>query len=115
MHELAVAVQLLQLVEAEARKAGARRVLAVHLVLGEHSHINEGALRFHFERLAGWEGLASGAELRFRREPMRFRCHECDADYAPSVDDWRCPGCGRLGKLVDAGDELRVEDIEVEV
>jgi len=115
VHELAVAEQLLKLVEEEAQRAGARRVVAVHLVLGEHSHIAEEALRFHFERLTSQGSPAEGAQLRVRREPMRFRCLECDADYAPPAGDWRCPRCGEVGKLLDPGDELRVESLEVEM
>ena len=115
MHELAVAEQLLQLVEDEARKAGAQRVLAVHLVLGEHSHIAEEALRFHFERLTSRGSLAAGARLHVQRKPMRFHCPECDVGYTPSVGNWRCPRCGRVGKLREPGDELRVESLEVEI
>jgi hydrogenase nickel incorporation protein HypA/HybF len=115
MHELAIAEQLVKLVEEEARRAEAKRVLAVQLVLGEHSHLAEEALQFHFERLLANGSPATGAKLHIRREPMRFRCSECDADYTSQVGDWRCPRCGQVGKLAQAGDELRVESLEVEV
>ena len=115
MHELAIAEQLVKLVEEEARRAEAKRVLAVQLVLGEHSHIAGEALRFHFERLLANGSPATGAKLHIRREAMRFLCSECDADYTPRVGDWRCPRCGHVGKLVETGDELWVESLEVEV
>ena len=109
-----MAAQLIRLVEEHARRAGAQRVLAVHLALGEHSHVVGDALRFHFEQLATGS-LVAGASLHIRRIPMRFRCDDCNADYTPEVGDWRCPQCGRVGRLLDAGDELLIESIEVEV
>jgi hydrogenase nickel incorporation protein HypA/HybF len=114
VHELSVAAQLIRLVEEHARRAGAQRVLAVHLALGEHSHLVGDALRWHFERLAAG-GLVAGASLHIRRISMRFRCDDCSADYTPGVEDWRCPQCGRVGRLLDAGDELLIESIEVKV
>ena len=113
MHELSVAERLVRLVEEHARRAGARRVLTIAIRLGAHSHIAEEALRFYFQQLATG-GLAAGARLQIERVPMRSHCHACNAEYAPEAEDWRCPRCGRVGRLLDAGDELWVESLEIE-
>jgi len=39
MHELSIARELVRLIEAEARRAGARRVRSARVVLGARSHV----------------------------------------------------------------------------
>lgn len=115
MHEHSVARHLLDVVEEHAREAGTERVVAVNLKMGEHSHIDGEILQFHFDALtAGTESPAEGARLRLQRVPMRFRCQDCHREYTPEGGDFHCPHCGATGELLDVGDELTVESIEVE-
>ena len=115
MHEHSIAQRLLEIVERHARGAGADRVLTVDLRVGDHSHIDGEILQTHFDHLAAnGSGRASGAELRIERVPMRLRCDHCEHEYAPAVDHFRCPHCGSNGQLLDLGDEVRIERLEVE-
>ena len=112
MHELAITSQLLESVEREAERVGARRVLRINLVIGERTGVVDDSLRFCFEMLAPGT-VAEGAAVEVRRTPMRFGCDE-DGPYSRSGDDFRCPRCGRVGAITDGGAELLVESMEVE-
>jgi hydrogenase nickel incorporation protein HypA/HybF len=113
MHELAIAEYLLGSVTDFAQQLGARKVLAINLVLGERSGVVDDSLRFSFDLLAAGT-LAENAQLNARRVPMRFGCARCDAEYQPSGDDFACPHCGAVGQVVDDGSQLIIESIEIE-
>jgi hydrogenase nickel incorporation protein HypA/HybF len=112
VHEFAIARQLLRTVEAEARRAGAERVVRIHLRLGERSHVSTEALRSYLD-LLGIDGCAHGAALEVEREPMRFCCSSCRRSYPVRGADFRCPDCRTLGRLLDPGDQLVIERLEV--
>ena len=52
MHEWGIVTGLLEVVEGQARKSGARRVRTVNLVVGERSGIVDESLRFYFDLLS---------------------------------------------------------------
>ncbi|MDQ3813472.1 MAG: hydrogenase maturation nickel metallochaperone HypA [Armatimonadota bacterium] len=103
---------LLESVEEQARQLGARKVLAINLVLGERAGIDD-SLLFYFDLLAPGT-LAEGAKLNVRRTAMRFRCERCESDYSPVGADFGCPQCGTVGQLTDDGSELLIESMEIE-
>lgn len=113
MHELSVAAHLLERIEQHAVRMDASKVLAINLVVGERACIVADALRFSFDLLATGSA-AEGARLNVRRTPMRFRCAGCDASYAPTAADFRCPDCLAIGQVTDDGSELLIESLEVE-
>jgi len=113
MHELPVTEQILNVTLDHARKAGARRVAHVNLVVGDLTTFVDESIQFYFDFLSkGTE--AEGAQLHIRRIPARVRCHECEGEFAPEGADWRCPQCGGLGGEVLSGRESYIESIEVE-
>jgi hydrogenase nickel incorporation protein HypA/HybF len=113
MHELAVARHLLGTVEAEALRAGAERVVTIRLQLGERSHISTDSLGMYFRLLASDSDRSCGAELRIERIPMRFECSACRRPYPVRGEDFRCPHCRGSGRLIDPGDQLAIDSLEV--
>lgn len=113
MHELSVMTALLATVEAEARKAGAREVVAINLVVGERTSFIDDSLLFYFEALASGT-CAAGARLNIRRTPMRFYCAACASTYQPGGGHFRCPSCGVAGQLTSDGGEFLIESMEIE-
>ena len=113
MHELAVTQQLLQLALKQAEVAGARRVSALRVAIGELSTFSEEAVGFCWEHVARGT-ICEGATIAFDRVPGEITCRECG-------DVWRWRGelapCGRCGSLrleVSAGDDLVLQSLEVE-
>lgn len=113
MHELPITQGILDLVLDHAARAGAARVSAVHLVIGELSGYVDDAVRFCWDLVS--EGTAAqGAVLQFRRVPLRLACQECDALFAPDGVSFACPACGAGATRVAGGREFLVESIDVE-
>jgi len=112
MHELSVMTYLLDTIEQQARIAGARRVLAINLVVGECTSFVDDSLLFYFDMLTPGR-LSEGAQLKIRRTPMRFHCATCGSDYTPAGEHFRCPMCHTAGQLA-GGRELQIESMEIE-
>ncbi len=104
---------MLETVEAHARRIGAKKVLAINLVIGERTSIIDDSILFYFDALTPGT-VAEGAQLNVRRTRMQFHCAACDADYTPSGADFQCPRCQIVGRVTDDGSELLIESMEVE-
>jgi hydrogenase nickel incorporation protein HypA/HybF len=113
MHELSVMSSLLDVAEEHAREAGARKVLALYVVVGERSSFVDDSLLFYFDALSQGR-LAEGAKLHIRRTPMRFFCATCESDYTPPISSFRCPICDHVGRLSDDGAGCYLESMEIE-
>lgn len=113
MHELADTERLLDVVLQRARAAGARRVVALHVVIGQASTITEDAVRFYWDSISRGT-LADGAQLHFRQTPTELLCLNCQQRYPPVQDDPACPACGSLNVKYVAGEEFYLEAIDVE-
>lgn len=109
MHELGVA---LELVELASQHANGRRVRKVAIEIGVLTAILPDALRFCFD--AASEGTPlEGASLEISRPPGRARCRSCGAELALMRAFGRCAcGCSELDWL--AGDEFRICELEVD-
>ncbi|MFN8485793.1 MAG: hydrogenase maturation nickel metallochaperone HypA [Anaerolineae bacterium] len=114
MHELAVTQGILSVALDAADRAGARRIAAIDLVIGDLASIVDDSVQFYFDILARGSP-AEGAALRFRRIPADGHCLACGAEFTvgPSLVD-ACPVCGSAQLLITGGREFYVESIEVD-
>ncbi len=85
MHEAGLADRILDIVVAQARQAGAGRIVAINLEAGILAGVSEEALRFHWEQHAAGTP-AEGAELHLvlTEEPTDLRLVSIDVDDGPS-------------------------------
>lgn len=113
MHELAVTESIIDIAQRHAEQAGAKRILRIHLVIGELSSIVDDSVQFYFDFLAQ-NTLAAGAQLVFQRLPVTVRCTACELTWQPADSDWTCPSCGQARATVTAGREFYVDSIEVD-
>lgn len=109
MHELSLARALH---EAALAHAGGRRVRRVDVTVGALRQAAPHSLAFYFEILARGT-QCEGAELVQRVTPARLRC-ACGNEWELAQPSFRCPRCGGGDTRVTAGEELRLESIEVE-
>jgi hydrogenase nickel incorporation protein HypA/HybF len=112
MHELSIALAIVEAVEEEAGRHGGR-VRAVHLRLGALSGVVEEALRGAFE-LARQGTPLSDAELLIEPVAATALCPDCGERPVVSVQDFRCSSCGGPAGEVVRGRELEVFALEVE-
>jgi hydrogenase nickel incorporation protein HypA/HybF len=114
MHELSVTQSILDIVARHGQQAGARRVKAVNLVIGDLTGFIDDSIQFYFDFLSK-DTLAEGAQLEFLRIAPQVRCRQCGAEFAPPDSRlWACPDCEALGGDVIAGKEFYVASIEIE-
>jgi hydrogenase nickel incorporation protein HypA/HybF len=111
MHEYSLVRALADRVEAEARS---RQAIAVHrltVAIGAVSGVEPRLFEAAFTLCR--EGLLADAELEIRRVEACWSCPGCGRDIA-SDSTLRCDLCGQPARL-DAGDDLVLERIEMEV
>jgi hydrogenase nickel incorporation protein HypA/HybF len=113
MHELAVTQQLLQLALKEAAAAGAARVTALNVGIGELSTFSDDAVGFCWEHVAR-ETACEGATIHFNRVAAQLTCRDCGRVHSWQGEPAPCPHCSSLRLEISAGDDLVLESIEVE-
>jgi len=113
MHEFSLMQSVLDTVESSAHEAGAVRVTAIRLIIGEMSEVVFDAMEFAFEALS--EGtLSEGAELSMQSVKPRSRCGVCGEEFTHDRYHWACPRCDSLATELLAGRELFIDSIEIE-
>jgi hydrogenase nickel incorporation protein HypA/HybF len=113
MHELSIAVGLVELACDEVSRLGDVRVEALHLRLGPLSGVVKDALLFSFELAT--EGTAiQGAHLEIEDVPLTTFCPRCREErQLPSAQHLRCPVCDAPTPEVVRGRELELFALEV--
>jgi hydrogenase nickel incorporation protein HypA/HybF len=113
MHEQSIVHSLLSLALEKAGKAHARRILSIHLVVGDYTGVEEDAVNFYFGFLSK-DTIAAGAVIEYTRVPGQLRCRDCDILFPLQKRDYHCPECeGRRVEIV-GGRELYIENMKIE-
>ena len=114
MHEMSVTQSILDIAQRHGQQAGAQRILAINLVIGDLTGFIDDSIQFYFDFMSK-DTAAEGATLGFERIEPRVRCQSCGAQYVPPDSRlWACPECEALGGEVIAGKEFHVASIEIE-
>lgn len=114
MHELSIAYSLVEIAESAARRAGARRVVEVQVVVGAFAGVAVDALRFSYD-VATAGTLLEGSRLAVRSVPLAVHCAGCAEDVdVPELAALACPRCGAPTADIRRGRELYVEGLEIE-
>jgi hydrogenase nickel incorporation protein HypA/HybF len=113
MHELSIAMSILDAATEEGAKRGVR-VRAVHLRLGALSGVVKDALLFSYE-IACQDTPLVGSRLVVEDIPITIFCEQCgETRVLASVQSFCCPECGTPTMDVRQGRELEVFALEVE-
>ena len=113
MHELSIALSILDLAGEEASRRGAR-VVAVHLKLGPLSGVVKEALESAYALAREGTPMASAA-LVIEEVPLVVHCPICAADRTlDAVQPLCCSACGAATNDIVSGRELEVSALEIE-
>ncbi len=112
MHELSLAVALVEQAEAVLEREGAPRALALTVRIGDWSGVDPDAFAFAFPVAAEGSRLA-GARLEIEREPLRVRCRACGAVTEPPDAIPCCAACGAADVEPQAGQAFDLRALEV--
>ena len=113
MHELSIALSMIELATEEAERRGGPRVHALHLKLGPLSGVVKEALLFSYE-VACNGTLLEGSRLVIEDVPVVIYCWECQQERGlESIQRFCCPVCGALSADVVRGRELEFVAMEI--
>jgi hydrogenase nickel incorporation protein HypA/HybF len=112
MHELSIALNIVEMAEEEAERRDAI-VDAVHLELGRLSGVAADALLFSYE-IACTGTRLEGSRLIITEIPIEVFCPACNTQKILSSMQWFCcPECGAPTSEVIRGKELNVIALEI--
>jgi len=114
MHELSIAMGIVDAALDEAERRGGLQVSAVHLRLGALSGVVKDALLFSYEMACQHTAL-EGSRLIVEDVPVVVFCPQCQQRRAlPSIQSFACPECGAPTRDILQGKELEVFALEVQ-
>jgi len=113
MHELSIAISMIDQIIEESESRGGLDVEVVHLKLGVFSGVDKAALLFSYE-LACADTPLEGSRLLIETIPLVIYCEACQKNrIPPSIYQLCCPECQTPGQTIVSGREIEVASLEV--
>ena len=113
MHELSIAISMIDQIAEESASRGGLDVEAVHLRLGVFAGVDKNALLFAYELACEGTPL-QGSSLIIETIPLLVYCPVCRQERTPpSVYQICCPECLAPTPEILTGREMEVASLEV--
>ena len=112
MHELAIAQNIVEIVQESVPKAQIPAVRIVKVRAGKLAGVVPDSLEFCFSAIACGTEL-QGARLQIDRIPATGRCKACAIGFTIEEYAFSCPICGSVEIELVSGTELEVSEIEI--
>lgn len=113
MHELSIAMSMLDMVREKLAEKGLKRLKGIKLRIGELTAIEPSALLFSFEACTANTPF-EGALLDIEDVPLTGRCATCEKEFRMESLMDMCPACGSCRIEPVAGTELDIVSLEAE-
>ncbi len=114
MHELSIAVSMVDMAVEEAAQRGDVKVHAIHLKLGALTGVVKDALLFSYEIACQGTPL-EGSSLVIEEIPIIVFCPKCETGTPPvAMNNLCCPKCETPTPQVISGREMEVTALEIE-
>jgi hydrogenase nickel incorporation protein HypA/HybF len=113
MHEMSIAMNIIELASAAAQEEGAAAIERIELEIGTMAGLMVESLEFCFEAAARGT-LAEGAVLDITSIPAKGRCLVCNEISVVDSLAAQCPHCGAYLLSLLTGKELTIKAIIVE-
>lgn len=116
MHEVSIALGMVDELFRIAKENHAEKITLVKLKIGKMSGIVTDSLKFAFDAIKLEHPLLSETEIVIEEVPLVYECNDCHVSF--NAEDIYFPACAECGsnnlKLV-SGEEQHIESVEVEV
>ncbi len=113
MHEMSIAMSIVDAVVANAEKEGGVRISGVELLVGKLAGIEAESLKFCFS--AATKGtIAEGAALVIGEPEGTGECGECGMRFPVTFYYAECPKCRSLRITIVSGEEFLIQTITIE-
>ena len=114
MHELSIALNMVDIAAETARKNGGGRVEALYLKLGMLSGVAKDALLFSWELACAGVAALEGSRLVIEEIPVVVRCPACATDEKlETINRLVCPHCNSAVSAIVEGRELEITALEI--
>jgi len=113
MHELSIAMNIVEIAEEESKKAGAVKVNEIELEIGKMSGIVIEALDFALME-AKKNSVLSNAKITINNIPAKAKCLDCDHEFDVEELFTPCPKCNSFKNEIIQGKELKVKRLIAE-
>lgn len=113
MHEMSIALNIIDLAVEQAKMAAASNVVEVELDIGNLSGIEIDALNFALE-IAVRETILEKSRFKINRIEAESECMECGHIFGSENYISQCPECQALNTRIFKGREMQVKSLLVE-
>src|SRR5262245_2840978 len=114
MHELSIAMSMVEMATEEAARQGEVQVTALHLKLGQLSGVVKEALLFSWE-VACEDTPLAGSQLVIEEVPVVIYCSNCQQERVlDSIQKFFCFVCNTPATEIRQGKELEVIALEIQ-
>lgn len=107
MHELSLALEVIELVQREADQRRITSVQEILIEVGDLSGVEADAFQSALELLVNGSILETTV-IQIQRTPGKGRCTSCDKEIDMNHRLSVCPDCLRFPSEISGGDEFRV-------
>ncbi len=115
MHEVSIALGMIDELTRIARESRAHKIISVKLKIGRLSGIVTDSLKFAFDAMKGEHPMMSSAEILIDEVPLIYECNECMCRF--EAEDMYFPACRQCQSYnikIISGEEQHIENVEVE-
>jgi hydrogenase nickel incorporation protein HypA/HybF len=112
MHELAIAQNILEIVQQSVPEEQAQWVRWIRMRIGPLSGVVADSLAFCFEAVIS-ETKMRKARLAIEQLPMILRCRDCQNEFETDNLAFLCPACHSSNLELISGKEMDIVEIEL--
>lgn len=113
MHEMSIALSIIDIADKEVKKAKATKVTEIELEVGHLAGVEYRALEFAFET-AVKDTILENAIVKIHKPKGKAICNDCKTSFELTNIYSACPECGGYFNNVISGKELRVKSLLVD-
>ncbi len=114
MHELSIAMEIVEIAREEAEKAGALKINKIELEIGKLSGVLPDALSFAMTEAVKDSPLAL-AEIVYHYKDAQVNCASCCHTFETHDHLKVCPVCGSYDTFFVSGKELYIKSMDIEI
>ena len=113
MHELSMAMSLVEQITLIMEKEGASKLHSITLAIGKYSGVEKECFEFSFS-IAAEGSQAEKAVLVIVQTEMTVKCKECGSETVNEMPLAKCGKCLSLNVEVLSGKEFKIKSMDVE-
>lgn len=113
MHEMSIALSIIDLASEQAKAANARKIMEIELDIGSMSGVEIEALNFALE-VAVLDSMLESSHIKINHIKAVSECLECGHSFDSETIINPCPKCNELNTQIIKGKELQVKSILIE-